>query len=109
MQEQVMIFDAFRLHDENGLTLDIAHDMAKAMDVEINSAAFACDALGSGWNERKTQKIIRQVYPDIDWIEFMKNLSILWTLAGSFPSPECWRLMKQFIVETPQRPDDNYV
>lgn len=99
----IIILDAFKLHDQEGIPLDMQHDMAKMRGAEINLAAFACDALGAGWPEKRVEQVIKSARPDVDWTEFMHQLAALWTVSGKLPDPEMWVVMKDYIVTTRQR------
>lgn len=90
-----MIYDSFRLHDQDGLPLSFQQDLCRTMGLEINYAAFACDALSAGWTEQRVEQVITEARPDIEWKEFRARLATLWTLCGSLPDPECWDVMAQ--------------
>ena len=94
-----MIYDAFRFHSEVGLPLEIQVDYAKMNGMEVNLAAFACDALGAGWKEEKVKQILETARPDINWPDFRAKLSMLWQASGALGDPEMWEAMKQRIVD----------
>ena len=96
-------FDAFRLHDQEGFTLDLSYDAAKINGVEVNLAAFACDALGAGWPEEKVEREITKVRPDVVWDDFRFRMASLWTVTGKLADPGCWAAMKQHIVDADKR------
>jgi len=97
------LFDAFRLHDQEGFALDLSYDAAKASGVEVNLAAFACDALGAGWDNDKVKREVMKVRPDINWDEFQFRMAALWTATGKLKDPDCWAVMKQHLVDTNKR------
>lgn len=94
-----IIYDAFRFHSEVGLPLEVQVDYAKINGMEVNLAAFACDALGAGWKEEKVRKILETARPDLNWAEFRNKLAMLWALTGKLKDPEAWAAMKQRIVD----------
>ena len=96
----IQFFEAFRLHDEQGVSLELTYDMASASGFQVNLAAFACDALAAGWTEKRVESVIRTVKSDLDWREFRARLAELWTLSGGLPDPECWPAMKRRLIST---------
>jgi hypothetical protein len=85
---------SFRLHDQDGVPLSLQQDMATAGGININYAAFACDALGAGWTEERVRKTIMDARADMDWSVFRQRLAQLWAVTGGLPDPDCWSAMK---------------
>lgn len=96
-----MLLDAFRLHDQDGVPLEITMEVARTQGVGVNLAAFACDALFAGWTDDKVRRVIEHACNDnglpFVWSEFYFKLASLWTVTGKQQIPTCWQTMKQHI------------
>ena len=94
-------FDAFKLHDQEGVPLTVSVGAARANGMEINLASFFCDAMQAGWTKERTLSIIAAACADNGGqfveLEFMQKVAQLWTLAGSLADPVCWSEMKKRI------------
>jgi len=103
-------FDAFRLHDEQGLPLTVTLAHADKAGIFVNLAAFACDALYAAWPEERVRTTLQEACADngrpFNWEDFRQRLATLWTETGMKPDPECWRTMKARLLENTS-PDNN--
>lgn len=102
------VMDAFTLHDQEGIPLTVSMSLAKERGLEINCAAFACDALAAGWSLDKIMATIGAARNDnnMPWYEgeFREKMSGLYMVSGG-PSlgPSIFLAMKQFLVDAPKR------
>jgi hypothetical protein len=96
-------FDAFKLHDQEGMPLTVGIGAARANGMEINLASFFCDAMEAGWTKERTLAVIAAACADnggkFSEQPFMQKVSELWTLAGSLSDPVCWPEMKKRISQ----------
>lgn len=97
------LFDAFKLHDQEGFPLECSVDYGRTCGTEVNMACFACDALAAGWPEEKVGKTIEGARPDLNWTEMRNRLAALWTVTGKLPDPRCWPDMKKFVIDAQLR------
>ena len=99
--------DSFRMHDEMGVPLRVSVCLGKENNIPVNLAAFACDAMFAGWTDDKVARTIAEACSDNGIVfkkdEFWTKIFQLWKLAGKKGNPECWKAMKEFIVDTPSR------
>lgn len=98
-----MLLDAFRLHDQDGVPLEITMEVARTQGVGVNLAAFACDALFAGWHDDKVRRVIEHACADngvpFAWAEFKLKLAQLWTVTGKHPDPAMWTKMKEHLAD----------
>lgn len=99
--------DAFRHHDEQGLPLTVEIASANERGLKINLAAFACDALNALCPEDRVRRTLQEACADngipFNWTEFRLGMAALWTASGKPAGKDCFKIMKDFIVDTPNR------